>query len=88
LPLGLGLLLAGFHLTMGAAAGFALAQLFGFTSTQRGVFILMSLIPVSVAIYLFVELYAPERAGDVVSHLLVSTQLTVALVPVVIAFEL
>jgi len=83
-----GLVLAGFHLAMGAITGFALAALFGFTGTQRAVFILMTLMPVAVSSYLFVELYASEHAGDVASLILVSTLLTVAVVPFVLAFGL
>jgi predicted permease len=86
--LGRGLLLAGFHLAMAAVTAFALAYLFGFTGTQRGVFMLMCLMPVSVATYLFVELYRPEHSGDVASMILVSTLLTIVVVPVAMAYGL
>lgn len=86
--LGRGLLLAGFHLLMATVIAFALAHLFGFTGTQRGVFILMCLMPVSVATYLFVELYRPEHSGDVASMILVSTLLTIVVVPVALAYGL
>lgn len=85
---GLGIGLTLFHLVMGSATGFALADLFGFGGTQRGVFILMCMMPVSVATYLFVELYTPERANDVASLILVSTLMTVIVVPVVLAYGL
>ncbi len=61
--LGRGLLLAGFHLLMATVIAFALAHEFGFTGTQRGVFILMCLMPVSVATYLFVSSTARSTAA-------------------------
>jgi predicted permease len=46
----------------------------------------MCLMPVSVATYLFVELYTPERAPDAASLILVSTLLTVLVLPVVLTY--
>jgi predicted permease len=86
--IGRGAMLAIFHLVMVAAAGFGLAALFGFTGTERGVFILMCMMPVSVATYLFVELYTPEQAPDAASLILVSTLLTVFALPVVMTYGL
>jgi hypothetical protein len=86
--IGRGTLLAGFHLLMAAATGFGLATLFGFSGTERGIFILMCLMPVSVATYLFVELYTPEYAPDAASLILVSTLLTVLVLPVVLTYGL
>jgi predicted permease len=83
-----GAMLAGFHLLMALAAGFGLANLFGFAGIERDVFILMCLMPVSVATYLFVELYAPEHAQDAASLVLVSTLMTVLVVPTVMAYGL
>jgi predicted permease len=86
--IGRGTLLAGFHLLMAAATGFGLATLFVFSGTERGIFILMCLMPVSVATYLFVELYTPEHAPDAASLILVSTLLTVLVLPVVLTYGL
>lgn len=86
--LGRGALLACFHLVMASATGFGLAGLFGFAGTERGVFILMCLMPVSVATYLFVELYTPEHAQDVASLILVSTLMTLLVLPVVMTYGL
>jgi predicted permease len=86
--LGRGALLAGFHLVMALATGFGLAALFGFTGTERGVFILMCLMPVSVATYLFIELYTPEHAREVASLILVSMLLTVLVLPAVLTYGL
>jgi hypothetical protein len=44
--------------------------------------------PVSVATYLFIELYSPEHARDVASLILVSTLLTVFVLPVVLTYML
>ena len=84
--IGRGTLLAGFHLVMASATGFGLATLFGFSGTERGIFILMCLMPVSVATYLFVELYTPEHAPDAASLILISTLLTVLVLPVVLTY--
>lgn len=73
---------------MASATGFGLAALWGFTGTERGVFVLMCLMPVSVASYLFVEMYTPEHAGDTASLILVSTLLTILVLPVVMTYGL
>jgi predicted permease len=83
-----GAILAGLHLLMAVATGFGLAALFGFSGTERDVFILMCLMPVSVATYLFVELYTPEYAQDAASLILVSTLLTVLVLPALMTYEL
>lgn len=44
-----------FHIAMAVTVALGIVHLFGFTGTQRGVFILGCLMPVSVATYLFVE---------------------------------
>jgi hypothetical protein len=84
--IGRGALLAGFHLVMASATAFGLAALFGFSGTERGIFILMCLMPVSVATYLFVELYTPEHAPVAASLILVSTLLTVLVLPIVLTY--
>jgi predicted permease len=86
--LGTGSVLAVFHLAMGLGVGFGLAWLFGFTGTERGVLILMCLMPVSVGTYLFVEQYTPEHAPAAAGLILVSSLLTFLALPVVMAFGL
>lgn len=86
--LGRGCLLALLHLAMALGVGFGLAAAFGFSGTERGVFILMAVMPVSVATYLFVELYERDRAAEVASLILVSTLLTVVAVPLIMAYGL
>jgi len=86
--IGRGAMLACFHLLVASATAFSLATLFGFAGTERGVFILMCLMPPSLATYLFVELYTPEYAHDAASLILVSTLMTVLVLPVVMTYGL
>ena len=86
--IGRGVMLAFFHLLVASATGFGLASLFGFAGTERGVFILMCLMPSSVGTYLFVELYAPAHARDVASLIMVSTLMTVVVLPIVMTYGL
>ena len=44
--------------------------------------------PPSVGTYLFVELYAPEYAQDVASLIMVSTLMTVLVLPIVMTYGL
>ncbi len=81
-------MLASFHLLMASATAFGLASLFGFAGTERGVFILMCLMPSSVGTYLFVELYTPAHAQDVASLIMVSTLMTVLVLPIVMTYGL
>lgn len=82
----LGTLLALFHIVMAAGVAYGLAHLFGFTGTARGVFIVMCLMPVSVAVYLWVDMYNPERAPEVAGFILVSTLMTIVVLPLALAF--
>ena len=84
--LGRGILLSVFHLVMAASVTFVLVRLFGFTGTERGVFILQCMVPVSVATYLWVHIYDPDRAPEVASFILVSTVLSVVVLPLVLTF--
>jgi predicted permease len=86
--IGRGVMLASFHLVMASATAFGLASLFGFAGTERGVFILMCLMPPSVGTYLFVELYTPEHVQDVASLIMVSTLITVLVLPMVMTYAL
>ena len=77
-----GTYLALFHVCMAAAVAFGLVHLFGLTGTERGVFILQCLAPVSVATYLWIAMYQEDHAADVAGMILVSTLLTIVLLPV------
>ncbi len=81
-----GALLAVLHLAMTLGVALVLVALFGFTGTERGVFVLMAVMPSSVATYLFVELYVPERASDVASLILVSTLMTIVVLPLLLTY--
>lgn len=74
------------HLAMAASVAFGLVHLFAFEGTARGVFILLCLMPVSVSTYLWIELYDPEEAPGVAGFVLVSTLLTVIVLPLVLTF--
>jgi len=78
----LGLALSLIHVAMATAVAAGVVWLFGFTGVQKGAFVIGTLMPVSVATYLFVERYVPEHAGAVASFILVSTLLTVLVLTV------
>ena len=75
-----------FHLVMGLGVGLLLVSLFGFTGTARGVFLLLCVMPTSVATYLWVDLYAPDHAPDVAGFILISTLSAIAVLPLVLAY--
>ena len=81
-----GCYLALFHLAMAAGVALALVHLFGFTGLLRGVFILLCMMPVSVATYLWVDQYVPDQAPGVASFILMSTLLSIAVLPAVLTF--
>lgn len=81
-----GCYLALFHLAMSLGVALLLVPLFGFTGTARGVFIVLCVMPVSVATYLWVDLYAPDRASDVASLILISTLCSIIVLPLVLTF--
>ena len=69
---------------MGAVAGFALASLFGFSGAERIAFVLQCTMPVAVYNYLFAQMYN-NNPEDVASLVIVSTVLSVATTPLVLA---
>lgn len=79
-----GCYLALFHLAMAGGVAFALAHLFGFAGVARGVFVLMCMMPASVATYLWVDMYDPDHAPDVAGFIVISTVLTVVVLPLVL----
>ncbi len=81
-----GCVLALFHLVMAGGVAFALTHLFGFSGVARGVFILMCMMPPSVATYLWVDMYDPDHAPDVAGFILISTLMTVVVLPLVLTF--
>lgn len=81
-----GAYLALFHLVMAAAVAYGLTQLFGFEGVERGVVIMLCLMPASVATYLWIEIYTPESALDVAGFILISTLLAVISLPLALAF--
>lgn len=81
-----GCTLALFHLVMAGGVAFGLSHLFGFTGVARGAFVLMCMMPVSVATYLWVDMYDPDHAPDVAGFILISTLLTIIVLPLVLTF--
>lgn len=75
-----------FHLAMGASVAYFWLHLFGFEGPARGVFILQCVMPISLATYLWVEKYVPEHAEDVAGFAVISTCLSIVVLPVVLAF--
>ena len=75
-----------FHIAMAAGVAWGLVEAFGFTGTERGVFILQCLMPVSVATYLWIEMYAEESAPDVAGFILMSTLLTIFVLPLALTY--
>ena len=83
-----GVYIAVFHLAMGMAVAYGIVHLFGFSGTERGVVVLMGVMPVSVATYLWVDRLVPEEAPAVAGYILVSTLLTVVVLPLVLTYWL
>ncbi|MCP4315172.1 MAG: transporter [Hyphomicrobiales bacterium] len=81
-----GTYLAAFHAVMAICVALVLVPVFGLTGTERGVFILLCLAPVSVATYLWISIYQEDYAADVAGMILVSTLLTIILLPLVLTF--
>lgn len=84
----IGLGLAVFHAAMGAGVATALVPLFGFVGLERSVFILLCMMPVSMTTYLWVDQYDPDEAAGVASFIVVSTLLSIVVLPTVLAFWL
>lgn len=81
-----GWVLALLHLFMAVGVAFILNGIFGFEGVARGVFILQCVMPASVATYLMVQLYDPEDAPNVSGFVLISTLLTIVVLPIVLTF--
>lgn len=81
-----GAYLAVFHLAMAVAVAFGLSELMGFEGVERGVVIMMCLMPASVATYLWVEVYTPDEAPTAAGFIMISTLLAVVSLPLALAF--
>ena len=81
-----GAYLAVFHLAMAVAVAFGLTGLFGFEGVERGVVIIMCLMPAAVATYLWVEVYTPDEAPAAAGFIMISTLLAVVSLPLALAF--
>jgi predicted permease len=76
--------LSAVRIGMGVVAGFALAAAFGFTGAERIAFVLQCAMPVAVFNYVFAQMYDNEP-GEVASLVVVSTLLSVATTPILLA---
>ncbi len=74
------------HIVIAAAVAFALTHLFGFTGKERGVFIMQCLMPCSVFAYLMAEKHLPERSHEVASLILISTLMSIIVLPAALAW--
>lgn len=84
--LGRGTLLSVLHIMMAAGVAAILVEWFGLTGPARGVFIVECMMPVSVATYLWVDRFQPEHARDVAGLIMISTTMTVIVLPLVLAY--
>ena len=76
--------LSALRIAMGAAAGFALAGVFGFSGSERVAFVVQCAMPVAVYNYLFAQMYDNDPE-DVASLVIVSTVLSVVTTPILLA---
>ena len=81
-----GAMLSVLHIVIAAAVALALTHLFGFTGTERGVFILQCLMPCSIFAYLMAKKHMPEQAHEVASLVLISTLMSIAVLPAALAW--
>ena len=79
--------IAVFRLTLGFAAGVAVAELFGLTGAMRGVIIVESAMPVAVFNYLLAARY-DRHPEDVAGAILVSTVIAFITMPALILFAI
>ncbi|WP_159084579.1 AEC family transporter [Dongshaea marina] len=84
LVLGSGLAL--YHLLIALVLAWGLLPLFDFTGVARGVFILECLMPVAASTYLWVSIYRPDDSSNVASVILVSTLLTILVIPLALTY--
>ncbi len=82
----LGTGLAIYHLVVAIILTWVSLPIFGFQGVARGVFILEGLMPVAASTYLWVSIYRKEDAPSVASVILVSTLMTILVVPVALTY--
>ncbi|MEM7022427.1 MAG: AEC family transporter [Pseudomonadota bacterium] len=81
-----GFLLSLAHLAIVVPVAALTISLFDLQGLLRGVFIVQSIMPVSVFAYLLAQQYQPSRAPEVASFVLCSTLLTVVVLPLVLTY--
>lgn len=74
------------HLAMAAGIAFVVTALFGFEGTTKDTVVLMCFMPASLGAYLWVSLYQPDHAADVAGYILISTLMTIAVLPVILTY--
>jgi predicted permease len=74
------------HLVVAATVAYGLVNAFGFSGTARSVFIIECLMPVSAATYLWVDMYRPKEAPAVAGLILVTTLLTIIVLPLALTY--
>ncbi|WP_170754979.1 AEC family transporter [Ruegeria lacuscaerulensis] len=84
--LGRSVVLTMLHLGMAVLIASVLVWTFGFTGAERGAVILCCLMPSSVATYLFVDQHMPEYGPDVAGFILVSTLVTILVLPLALSY--
>ena len=72
------------RISMGMAAGFGIATLFGFTGPARGAFVLQCSMPVAVYNYVYSQMYDRDPE-EIASFVVVSTIVSVISVPLLLA---
>ena len=81
-----GFALAVLHLLMAAAVALVLSDLFALQGVARGVFIVQCMMPVAVATYIWIERYDPDEAPAVAGFIMISTMLSILVLPLVLTF--
>ncbi|MEM7284122.1 MAG: AEC family transporter [Pseudomonadota bacterium] len=74
------------HLLVAAAVAYVLVGMFNFSGTARTVFIIECLMPISAATYLWVDKYRPEHAPAVASLVLITTLMTIIVLPLALSY--
>jgi predicted permease len=72
------------RIVLGAATGFGVAHLFGFTGAERGVLVIQSAMPTAVFNYLFANLFRTDPEG-IAGVVLISTVLSYLTLPFLVA---
>ncbi|MXN65061.1 transporter [Stappia sp. GBMRC 2046] len=81
-----GAVLSLLHLALAGGVAATVVALAGLTGTARAIFILQSLMPCSVFSYLMAMKHMPENGPDVASLVLVSTLLTIVVLPLALTY--